>query len=188
MGRENAFVLGGEPRRENLIPILFNLDFARRICYATVSTHRKGDFERIYVIEQNIWRFCSIRGRRDPGFFVSVGWPEGRPAPPLWRRKKIPKGRPARRVKGRRRSRRTAPGDGGARARREAPQGAAERSTPAKPRRPAGRSAAARRATGATATGGPETGANVRGIPLKACKRPSGRAQAAARPSAPRAV
>lgn len=43
LGRENAFVLGGECRRENLIPILFNLDFARRICYATVSTHRKGE-------------------------------------------------------------------------------------------------------------------------------------------------
>lgn len=43
MGRKIAFRLGGECRRENLIPILFNLDFARRICYATVSTHRKGE-------------------------------------------------------------------------------------------------------------------------------------------------
>ena len=42
-GRKIAFRLGGECRRENLIPILFNLDFARRICYATVSTHRKGE-------------------------------------------------------------------------------------------------------------------------------------------------
>ena len=43
LGREIAFVLGGECRRENLIPVLSNLDFARRICYATVSTHRKGE-------------------------------------------------------------------------------------------------------------------------------------------------
>ncbi len=43
MGRKIAFRLGGECRRENLIPILFNLDFTQRICYATVSTHRKGE-------------------------------------------------------------------------------------------------------------------------------------------------
>ncbi len=43
LGRENAFMFSGEPGRENLISILFNLDFIRCICYATVSTRRKGE-------------------------------------------------------------------------------------------------------------------------------------------------
>lgn len=55
MGRENAFTLSGEPRRENLILILFNLDFLKSVCYhEAIDTRRKGGhFEKVDVIEQN---------------------------------------------------------------------------------------------------------------------------------------
>ena len=44
MGRENAFTLSGEPRRENLILILFNLDFLKSVCYhEAIDTRRKGE-------------------------------------------------------------------------------------------------------------------------------------------------
>lgn len=54
MGRENAFTLGGEPRREKLITILFNLDFLKSVCYhEATDTRRKEGFETICEIEQN---------------------------------------------------------------------------------------------------------------------------------------
>ena len=55
MGRENAFTLSGEPRREKLITILFNLDFLKSVCYhEAIDTRRKGGhFEKVDAIEQN---------------------------------------------------------------------------------------------------------------------------------------
>lgn len=55
MGRENAFTLSGEPRREKLITILFNLDFLKSVCYhEAIDTRRKGGhFEKVDTIEQN---------------------------------------------------------------------------------------------------------------------------------------
>ena len=55
MGRENAFTLSGEPRREKLITILFKLDFLTSVCYdVAIDTLRKGGhFEKVDVIEQN---------------------------------------------------------------------------------------------------------------------------------------
>ena len=55
MGRENAFTLSGEPRREKLITILFNLDFLKSVCYhEAIDTRRKGgNFEKVDAIEQN---------------------------------------------------------------------------------------------------------------------------------------
>ena len=55
LGRENAFTLSGEPRREKLITILFNLDFLKSVCYhEAIDTRRKGGhFEKVDAIEQN---------------------------------------------------------------------------------------------------------------------------------------
>ena len=43
LGRENAFTLSGEPRREKLITILFNLDFLAPVCYHVATDTRRKE-------------------------------------------------------------------------------------------------------------------------------------------------
>lgn len=43
LGRENAFTLSGEPRREKLITILFNLDLLTPVCYHVATDTRRKE-------------------------------------------------------------------------------------------------------------------------------------------------
>lgn len=43
LGRENAFTLSGEPRREKLITILFNLDLFAPVCYHVATDTRRKE-------------------------------------------------------------------------------------------------------------------------------------------------